>query len=247
MEFSHDVIGPDFDQADLVSFDFGNVEVSFRLPEHRARYQPFLAPQDLSRVLETPEEEWYLDMSGAWDRRLVKHSWDYIDGPSENLVAVINLEVRLVKLPRDAQQQGVPLSKKLLADWILAYYKAMAIGGTDAVAGTESELRELRQWQMPASLEEIERYAKGALDWLMITKGSVSMGDPRRLIYIPLNEQLMLMFDSSISIISTDHASITISKKEIDQLKRDILMEVLSHIRVNYSPEVQALIQRHNG
>lgn len=247
MEFSHDVVGPDFDQADLVSFDFGNVEVSFRLPEHRARYQPFLAPQDLSRVLETPKEEWYIDLSGAWDRPLFDQSWDYIDGPSENLVAVINVEVRLVKLPLDAQQQKVPLSRKPLADWVLARYKAMAIGGTDAVPGTESELHQLRHWQMPTSLDEIERYAEGGLDWLITTIGSVSMGDPNRVIYIPLNEQLMLMFDSSISIISTDHASITIPKKEIDQLKRDILMEVLSHIRVNYSPEVQALIQTHNG
>lgn len=117
MEFIHNVVGPDFDQADLVTFDFSNVDVILPLPEHwGGEGQQFLAPTDLTHIA---AEQWFADGAGNNALRLVEHRWAYKNKRNGLEDFLTDLDVLVYELPAEKQSQSVSLNKPAFCNWIL--------------------------------------------------------------------------------------------------------------------------------
>ncbi|MDH5653718.1 MAG: hypothetical protein OEZ39_17790 [Gammaproteobacteria bacterium] len=137
----HNVIGPDFDEADLVSFDFGDVDFIMRLPEHSERDgRKFLAPTNLAQI---SDENWdFIAEDGSKIKNLTTHCWLYKDKSNDDDVFLTHLDIILKELPHTAQQQFAPLNKQALCKWIVNALH-------DSVA--DMEMQAIKDWNRPSS------------------------------------------------------------------------------------------------
>jgi hypothetical protein len=254
VKFKHEVLGPDFKKADIVTFDFGDAEISLVIPEDLSEPGGYIAPPDQKVLPVEPTHRWTTHPFGFRIIDLLKKSWLYRDEISENTVAKENIDLFLVEVTEDMRKEMDPLAKTEFVEWLFWFFRRISVRGEDSLLGTDVELSNMKDWMMPLSLDEIERYDAGLLDWPMLTikppyeddDEANAARDPDYFIYIPLSERLFLYVDHSISMISSAGNPITLPKTEILELKRDILMEILSHIKVTYSPEILALIEAKN-
>lgn len=250
MRFSYNVIGPTFDQADLAVFEFDDAEISLRLPRIPDDTLGFVAAQNQKKLGASLDKHWEPHPLGFRCLDLVRQAWEYYDGPSENSVVRQNFKLILVDIPTEMQEEISPLNSEIFLRWLFYFYRLMAIEGDMSLLDTDDGWRMMKEQKMALSVEDIELYDSGLIDWPMLPMGygteAYADVDPDYRIYIPINERLFLYVDSSTQILSTDHDAINVPKKDIDKLKRDILMEILSHICVRYSPKVMARIEAKN-
>lgn len=252
MKFKHNVVGPDFGHADIVSFDFGRAEISLVIPQEPDSQLGFIASQNQTVLPDEPNNHWSTHPLGFRVFDLVSKSWSYVDERTELRVAINNFYLNLIELPEDMQEAVNSLSNQGFTEWLFQFFRTMAVDGDMSLLGTDRETQEMKRHSMPMSIEEIESYDNGVLSWPMLTI-RIPQGEddedkygPDYFIYIPLTERLFLYIDNSISMTSRNDSPISLSRSEIIQLKRDILMEVLANIRVTYTPEVLALINQKN-
>lgn len=255
MRFKHGVIGPDFNKADIVAFDFGEAEISLVLPKKPDSNLGFIAQQDQKVLSDEPSDNWMMHPFGFRIFDLVRTSWSYIDEASENTLAIENFYLNLIEVPEAMRDEINPLSKTGFLDWVFDFFKRISVRGDASLFGTEAQLKEMKAHRMPLSLQDIELYSAGTLDWPMMTilmpdcdddEDTEDVEGPGYFIYIPLSERFFLYIDHSISMISSASTPITLPKADILELKRAILMEILAHIKVTYSPEILALIEAKN-
>ncbi len=240
MRFSLDVIGPDFDNSDLIVFQFSGADLSFRLPDHHGSYNCFLAAQDMTDMSKVSSDAWSQHPLGQKDLRLVKQSWFYDDIESQNHVVLCDFKIELVELAPAEQAQAVHLKPADFEKWLYHHYRLIAVEGVESHLGTEIEALARKEHMMPADMSAIEKLDKDGLVWLTATLGHVSIRDrPDWRTYIPLNESSILTVTCSITIFSSDHDSITIPMPELDQLRKDIRDEILDNISVTYSSAFQ--------
>lgn len=248
MKFTHNVTGPNFEESTLVFIQLNNVELSFRLPDHWGTYDSFLFGQDLTDIEMVPSSDWRVHPLGQKFLRLVKQSWFYDDIESLNHVVLTNFEIELMVLTPEEQEKQVHLSKKEFDKWLFHLYRLNAVEGVESDLGTEVEIRNTEEWQAPKQISDIDRLDKGAVEWLTMTLGNKSVHEcPDWMTYIPLNKESLLVVNCDIKIFSSDHESINIPEVELDQLRKDIRDEILSHISINYTPAILEYINEINS
>lgn len=235
MKFSHDVIGPDFDEADLVVFEFADAEVSFRLPEHWGKHSPTLAEQDL-RDLSNFSGRSRIHPLGYGIKILLKQTWFYNDQASENHVALCNFSIQHITLLPEQIEQRIHLSEPSLSQWLMRFLRLNAVKGKEADLGTEIEAEAMRAQRKPLSIDEFEYVERKPISWPIVTVGGVGLDVPEWRAYAPLSKDSLLEITCDIGIYSSDHESISIPIAELDQLRKDMRDEILSYIRIEYSP-----------
>lgn len=255
MKFKKNVIGPDFGEADITTFDFGDTDISLILPQEPDSDLGYIAQHDQTHLPDEENNHWSTHPFGFRVFDLVKKSWSYHSEISENTVASENFYLYLIEIPPSMLEEIDPLKKNSFVDWLFNFFRRLSVRGDVSLLGTEAELREMKSHCMPLSLKEIELYNAGIVDWPMLTirmpnwdedENYEDIEGPGYFIYIPINERLFLYIDHSITMISSNGNPITLPKADILELKRDILMEILSHIKVNYSSDILELINEKN-
>ncbi len=248
MEFSHNVVGPDFEQSALVSFEFNDVDVSLRLPEHRGDYPSFVHLQNIRNLENISEKSWREHPFGQRYLILINQTWYYSDRETENYAVITNFDVELMVLTQDEQARQDHLKKTTFDQWLFAMNRLIAVEGIDENLGTEIETRNTEIWQQPKQISDIEKMEKGPVEWLTSTLGHIeSNRTPKWFTYIPLNKEFLLVVNCDIKILYYEHQTITIPEHELDQLRKDIRTEILDHIAVTYSPELLQHINELNG
>lgn len=242
MKFSLGVIGPDFDEADIVVFDFLDSEVSFSLPKHRGRYDAVLAPQNLTDINDFSGRS-RKHPFGYIFRTLVRQSWLYDDEKSENEVVLCDFTVQHVELLPDQIEASQHLSESDLSNWLMMFLRLSAVKGRVDDLGTEVEESAMREQRKPLSIDEFEYVERNPINWPIVTVGTSSADVPEWRVYIPVNSSSLLEVSCDIGVVSSDHDSITIPKPELDQLRKDIRDEILGNISVTYSPEFSGLLE----
>jgi hypothetical protein len=256
MKFKHNVIGPDFSTADIVTFTFGEADISLPVPQdpdsdHNSIY---IAPHDQTNLPVEPNIHWSVHPFGFKVFEMLSASWSYHDEKSELRVAKENFDLKLIEIPDDLRHEIQPLNKCAFKDWLFKFFRMMAVRGDTSLLGTDTELSNMKANMMPLSKEDIELYRAEALDWPMLTikppyendAEANAARDPDYFIYIPISEYLFLYIDHSISIMSRQGNAGSLPKSAILELKRDILKEILANIRVTYSPKILELIKEKN-
>lgn len=250
MKFSNNIIGPEFDRADIVCFDFGKTEISLRLPPQPGSAPSYIASSDQTNIHDNSGRGWDPHPLGFRTKELIFHSWDYWHQPSENTVAKENFILYLVDIPENLQEKISPLHQKTFSEWIFYFVRFIAVDGDTSLFDTEAELCGMKAAKLPCSLQEIEKYSADIMEWPIITLGDSHEDyadiEPNHLIYIPLTQNSFLYIDHTLSVVCGEDSPLSPPKKDIMPLKREILKEILDHIRISYSPEVLELIEAEN-
>ncbi len=239
MEFSLNVVGPDFEKADLVGFDFADASVALRLPEHWGRYPPTLAGSDLT-ALDAFSGKVDKHPFGYLYRMLVKQCWFYSDKASENHVMLCDFFIEHMQLTDREVECRTHLNQNALNNWLMNYLRLIAVEGDETLLNTPAEAEALVAAEIPPSIDQFEFHDAQNIRWPIVTLGNGSGIPPEWRIYAPLNREAVLEIRCDIQVFSSDHDSITIPRDQIDQLRRDIRDEILSHIHITYSPELLA-------
>lgn len=255
MKFQHNVVGPDFSTADIVNFFFNDAELSLVIPRNPDSDLGYLAAQDQTVLPNEPNIRWRTHPFGFRVFDLIRKSWPYVDQNSEVDVAIENFDLFLIEVPDTMREEVNPLCKQKFVEWLFKFFRMIAVRGDNSLLGTDTELEKMKANMMPLSLDEIELYPAGLLNWPMLTikppydddDEANAARDPDYFIYIPLTDRLFLYIDHSVSILSSESDPVALAKTEIRQLKRDILMEILRNIRVTHSPRVLELIKEKNS
>lgn len=254
MRFNHNVLGPDFNKADIVNFEFGSVDVSLRLPKDPDSEGGYVAKQDQKILPAVPNHRWVTHPFGFRIFDLIKQSWSYCDEHSYIHIAIENFHLNLIELPDEICAEVNPLNKQEFIEWLFMFFRLIAIRGDKSLLNSDVELANMKANMMPLSVEQIEIHQADILPWPMLTicapyeddEEANAARDPDYFIYIPLSERLFLYIDHSVSIMSSEGAPVTLPKAEILELKSQILNEILTHIKVTYSPEILQRIQHAN-
>ncbi|HTF97192.1 MAG TPA: hypothetical protein VL995_13735 [Cellvibrio sp.] len=254
MRFKYDVIGPDFEDADIINFDFGEAEICLRLPQDMDKQISYVAAWDQKVLPAVPKNRWDTHPFGFRIFDLVRQFWSYYDETTERCVANESFQLNLIELPDEICAEVNPLNKQEFIEWLFKFFRLIAVRGDESLLGSDIELANMKAHMMPLSIEQIEIHHAGLLDWPMLTismpyeddEEANAKRDPDYFIYIPLTERLFLYIDQSISILSREGNPVTLPKADILELKSEILSEILSYIKVTYSSDVLQRIQKAN-
>ena len=240
MKFSLNVAGPDFDDAAIVNFEFAQAALTFRLPKHQSNYGlPILAKPDLQDI-SSFEGELREHPFGYLYRKIVQQSWYYFDENTQNKVVKFRLDVEHMNLLPEQVESNMALRPEKLNQWLFDFLRVMSVDGDESLLGTPAERENMIADEMPLSIDEFE-YAKGGLlPWPMVTFGNRSGEEPEWQIYIPLDRSSLLELRLDVGVFHYHDQGISIPQEQQDQLRRDIRDEFLSHIHINYSPELLA-------
>ncbi|MDH5179191.1 MAG: hypothetical protein OEZ39_17785 [Gammaproteobacteria bacterium] len=247
MRFLHNVIGPDFDKADLVSFDFGDVDFIMRLPENSDRDgEKFLAPSDLTCIT---DDQWDITGDSIKTLTLAKHRWVYkYDDPVNEIDSFLTDIYLVVKeIPAEKQTQPVPLNINTFSGWILEMmHHWIHLTVRDMPTGEPFEVV-MKNWQAPATVADMEIIKRDNLDWVVAPYGPIDNGPPVQHICIPLNRKYFMMLMVETSKMYYADLADPFLDKEIELVEAQICDEFLSYINIVYSPEILEAIKKQRS
>ncbi|MFT5082680.1 MAG: hypothetical protein ACI9Y1_000707 [Lentisphaeria bacterium] len=246
MQFSHNVFGPDFSKAALVTFDFGNVEVTLRMPEQREGLSSFLENTNLEKIHDDVSNAWITHPLGHRYRELASQSWKYQDEITENYVAILNLEIEIQEILELDKKNNVPFSRQGFPAYLLSLYRSMCIGGTSITPDSEDATHEYENMQLPESVTDIVVVNKNILDWVVISFGEIFQGPPDQHVHIPLKDNAILIIKYKVGFLVRYGEEISLPESELEKLRKEIAQELLDNITVTYSPELLQVISEQN-
>jgi len=244
MDVAKDLVGPDFEKADLVLFESGNVELTFPLPEHRSESKNYLAGQNLGII---PDDKWEVDSAGNQTYVLVKQTWSYDQAVTLDSVFSTDLVMVLMQVPEATQKKSIPLNKIAFTHWIIDLLKNSVFDMEDITPDDDLATQYLKNWQVPEQASDMDIIKKGNLDWIIASMGHTSMGLPEPMIFIPIDNQLLLMIHINSTKLSYSDREDTFQNEDIESVTKQIMMEFLEHIQITYSTEVLKQIKEQNA
>lgn len=237
--YPYDIVCLDLGSADLITFDFSDSQLTFRLPEKTENKHNYLAPLNISEIA---EDQW---SSGARDHfrstELACQIWYHLDAFDERRKLISTLYLSLLQLSSVEAQQDMVLSKSVFPEWLLANLQNNA---RKSAENPEELSSALEDWQVPKSINDIERIPKPHLDWLVATGGHTSMGDPEPTAYIPISHQYVLFVTLDTGELILSEADRRVPVDEMKRWNRQLFHEFLDHMTLTYSPEALDTIHK---
>jgi len=243
MNFANNIVGPDFELADLILFDFGDVELTLRLPEHRSNTEKHLATQNLCNI---EEDKWVADYAGNKTYLLVNQTWLYENATTLDDVFSTNLIMVLMQIPPQVRKKSIPLNKSAFASWIIDLLKGCVFDMESITPDDELAAESIKEWQVPEQVSDMQQIQRGNVDWFVASLGHTSIGLPDPMIFVPINNQYALTITISSAKLSYSDREDTFPKEDIEPVKRQIMTELLNHLQITYSPEVLQQIEEQN-
>lgn len=248
MEFMHGVYGPDFDKADLVSFDFRDVNVLFRLPEHDEKEcSRFLAASDCKHIA---SDKWETDGAGIQTYTIVENSWLYKYFHKqlnvERDIFLVHLAMVLVAIPPSEQDVELSLGNASFAKMVLDAMHKTVMDISRQFSSDMSLEENIKAWQAPATVDDLGVITRDPLNWLVTTFGDIGSGTPDTYTFIPLNARYFLLIIFKSSKLQYSGITDVFTDKDIEHVEGQIIREFLDHVRIEYAPEILQKIKKQN-
>lgn len=231
MIFPKNIIGPQFDNGDLVTFNFDGAELTLRLPtipnnRHNAdRISPFKDFRNANT------QSWDANDQSLPCIQLSEQRWNFEDAKTLDNIARCSLYVSLVEVTQQDFIQNTLLEstsfKKLMLAWMDYSFAANEKGAHGDFTQDRYNLRLID---------------KPHLNWLGAQVRYVPDAAASPVGIMPINNRFIVM--ASLEIESLHYAGRTnpYSDELLKQFERDLFEDFLSHIKIEYSPETIATI-----
>ena len=240
MIFPKNIIGPQFDNGDLVTFNFDGAELTLRLPtipnnKHNAdRVSP------LKDFRNANTQHWDSNDQSLPCLQLSEQRWCFEDGKSLDDIAQCSLYVSLVEASQRDCTQNTLLESTSFIELMLAWMDY-------SFAANEQEIGGVADGDPALGRYRLKSIAKPHLNWLAARVRYVPEATACPVGIVPINNRFIVMV--SLEMESLHYAGRTnpYSDELLKQFEADLFEDFLSHIKIEYSPETIALIDALNN
>jgi hypothetical protein len=237
MKFPGHITGPRFAEGDLISFTFDESELTLRSPKvpyNRDTIDRVCAQRDF-RGADTSSWEQIGD-EGHCLLELLVQTWNYEDEISHDDIAHTLLKIEVIKHSHDEIERCVCLNSESFKDYFFAVIKAHH----------EDSPAEGRPYWPSEQNNFFAKTIEGRfLDGL---QAQVDAGGGKKYpipsAYFSLGRGYTLRIGFYFSSLHYPDRKNPYSEELLQQFKLDVFDDFLSHIRIEYTPETIALIQK---
>ena len=236
MQYPGNIIGPLFENGDLVSFTFDGAELTLRLPvvpNNRHNEDTVSRIKDL-RGIDT--RDWDTNDQDRPCIQLATQRWSFEDVSSLDDIAQCEVQLSLIEVTQLQREKNILLNTESFEEVVLAWM-------TYSFKDHEEKYLEDATWPAIANRYLGKSIAKEYLDWFMVQLCFFEGTMPRPTVMIPINNRFVMM--ASIEIDSLHYAGRQnpYSKKLLREFEFDLFDDFLSHFDLRYTPETIAIIQ----
>lgn len=236
MIFPNGIVGPRFDQGDLVTFVFDNAELIFRVPKVPTDSSSVDELSDLKNFQSVNTNNWSTNDQGFPCMRLSRQLWNYEDGRSFDNVAQTKLYVGIVEAPEEHRRANTFLFREGFESAMLAW-NSYSFGERHS----EKYLQD-SSWPALQNRYHGRSISQKYLDWFVVQLSMSSDSNPVHLAMIPINNRFVLMVFIEIKSLHYSGRANPYSEEILKQFERDLFDDFLSHIKLEYSSELIATI-----
>lgn len=229
MIFPKNITGPQFAEGDIVAFAFQGADLTFKIPVIPVNKHNEDSISSVRDFRNPDVSLWSEDDQGNHCEQLVFQRWSFEDSISLDNIASARLSISVInvnakKLKEDSLLK-FPVFEKVVIDGLAYSFPNEAIGG---------------QSKSRFHAQQIE---KNGIDWLQVMITFDLERSPTPTMFIPLTQSFFVMI--SLEIESLHYAGRTnpYTEEQLKQFERDLFDDFLSHIKIEYSPEIIATIQ----
>jgi len=230
MIFPEGIRGPVISEGDLVSFKFPDSTLTMRLPKIPYNHDT------TDRVSETTD--WTAEDTNRWDdhpngkqKELIYQTWKYEDEETHDDIAFCILHIHVQKLRGIDRDLPCTLNIAAFRERVLS-----DLADDEQEFGTETR----EGWPTFANeffLESLQRPALDGLKCLLDLEGKRA-AHPMPYALFVLGEKLCLSIAFTLRSLHYSDRKNPFSDDLLHQFKMDLFDELISHIHIEYSPEV---------
>lgn len=237
MKKSSNIINPKFKDGDLVPLTFDGAELSLRtpkIPKNNYGADRLSTVKDFRNV---NTHEWDTNDQERPCMELVLQRWRLEDAHTLDNIAQCQIFVGLVEVNENEREANALLSSPNFENLMLAWHHY-------SVGEQHNEKHALDPtWPALSNRYNGRSIEKEHLDWFVVELNISLQKLPVQLAMIPINNRFVLM--TFIDLQSLHYAGRTnpYSDETLKQFEKDLFEDFLSHIKIEYSPELIEKIQ----
>lgn len=232
MIFPKNIIGPQFEKGDLVSFHFNGAELTFRAPIIPKNDQNIDEISPLKDLRNINTEDWSRNDQGRPCIQLAQQMWAFEDAHTLDDIAQCSLYVSLIEITQQHTDQNILLTQKNFDELMLSWM--------DYSFAAHEEFDESNQSLRPYKITSVE---KQYLNWLKAQVRFTPETSPSPICVMTINHRFVVMVSLEIESLHYASRSNPYSEETLKQFERDLFDDFLSHIKIEYSPELIEKIQ----
>lgn len=248
MEYKHNVVGPDFDKADLVTFHLDDVDIIMPVPEPPSEFgYREIAPNNVSQIADS---KWNKDESGTYVTTLAYSNWESLNKLDGLMAFETRFEVLLRRLSPEQQAKSIPLNRLAFAHWALEFMHDWVRLNESEVPNSATFEDALMAWQVQQTVEDFEVIERDGVQWLLATIEHVAMGLlAQPFAFVPLNREYLLQIfvESERMSYTSGGGGSKIPREDADAMMIQFIHDYFKLVRIEYSDELRAEIQRQNS
>lgn len=236
MIFPKNIIGPQFNDGDLVAFIFDGADLTLRLPTIPNNRHNADRVSSLKDFRSANTHNWDTNDQSLPCLQLSEQRWSFEDAKTLDNIAQCSLYVSLVECTQQDSAQKTLLEA--------ASFKALMLSWMDYSFAANEKEADRDSTQGRYKLRSID---KPHLSWLAAQVRYLPNAAPSPIGIMPINNRFIVMV--SLEIQSLHYAGRTnpYSNELLKQFEQDLFEDFLSHIKIEYSPETIALIDALNN
>lgn len=237
MKFPNHLTGPQFSDGDLVSFLFDESELTLRIPKvpYNRDTMDRVNPQKDFRNPDTSDWDHFGD-EGHCTTYLSIQSWRYEDSITHDDIAYAHLKVEVLKQSDREAESCFALNSA-------TFYRHFI----DGIHGdfVDSKRDERPYWPTQENNFFAKAIKREYIDGLQVQLDLVEGKKyPTPCAYFPLGRHYTLRIALHFGSLHYEDRPNPYSEELLQQFKLDAFDDFLSHIRIEYTPETIALIQK---
>lgn len=237
MNYPGNIIGPKFNEGDIVTFTFDDAELTLNAPivPRNTHGADQVCPIKNFRNVNT--HDWDTNDQENPSMELIFQRWCFEDARTLDDIAQCQLFTGIVEVAENQRTANALLSPSTFENLMLAWHHYSVGEEHDKKHATDPTWPALPNRYNGRSIE------KEYLDWFVVEVKISLQEKPVQLAMIPINNRFVLM--TFIDLQSLHYAGRTnpYSEETLKQFEKDLFDDFLSHIKIEYSPELIEQIQ----
>lgn len=237
MKYPDNIIGPKFEDGDVIHFLFDGAELTFRapiVPRNTHGADRVSTTRDFRKVC---TQDWDTNDQEHPAIELLSQRWCFEDARTLDDIAQCQVYAGLVECKEEERKANVFLSYPDFENLMIAWHDY-----TFSQEHTE-KYAEDSTWPALPNRYNGRSIPKDHINWFIVELNLSLQVKPVQLAMIPVNNRFVLMIYIDLQRLHYAGRTNPYSEETIKQFERDLLDDFLNHVKIEYSPETIATIQ----
>ncbi len=241
MDFPEGIRGPDISKGEFVNFRFANSSLSLRIPKLIYNPNDHLAETDWT-TSRPPRQQYWTNASAGTAKTLVYQTWYFQDRNSDDNIAIGYLTILIRKTYAADYSKPVILSDQAFRQYILnELIRDEKHKESDKFIGIETRV----DWPSLKNKFYLETVTKPVLNGLrhLLDLCEKKSPHPMPLAAFVLDRDSYLSMSLRLTSLNYIDRKNPYSEELLHKFKMDLFEELLTHIQIDYSPDLMAQIE----